>query len=70
MDETVTTQGIREDKNAASIEKVDALIDFYRPDVVVCEDPADRTRRSLRIRDFLRDIDRLTVRKSLRSGLP
>jgi hypothetical protein len=62
-------KGIREDKNVASVEKIEALIGFYRPAAIVCENPADPTRRSFRIRDLLRDIDRLTVRKGLRSGL-
>jgi len=51
---------VRDDKNVSCLSKINALIEFYEPEVVITEDYAEkRSRRCKRIQVLLRSIARL-----------
>ena len=56
---------VRTDKNTSSLNKIEALIDFYWPDVLVLEDPSGENRRRVRIRSLLGLISKLGRRKKI-----
>lgn len=57
---------VRKDKNKTCIEKIERLIDFYQPEVVVSEDyKGEGSRRCLRIRKLIDDITNLCDKKNV-----
>lgn len=56
---------VRTDKNAISLQKIENLIDFYHPDVLVFEDYYGANRRGKRILSLLSLINKLATRKRI-----
>jgi Holliday junction resolvasome RuvABC endonuclease subunit len=61
------TKETRIEKNQQCLVKIEALIDFYEPDVVIVEDASRGvSRRSKRIQRLIQDINALAIRKKLK----
>lgn len=57
----------RTTKNTGCVKRVEELIEWYEPDVLVLEDSADtRCRRRGRVRDLIERVRKLALRKHLR----
>lgn len=63
---------VTQDKNASCLSKIDRLIEYYQPEVIVVEDPTDKgSRRRLRVRELIQEIELLALRKKInRRNLP
>lgn len=56
---------VRTNKNASSLKKIEAMIDFYQPDVLVFEDHRGANRRGKRIQSLLSLVNKLAKRKRI-----
>lgn len=70
--ENLIDWGVKEvngnDKNARCVERIEDLIAYYQPDIIVVEDFTGKgSRRCVRIQDLIRDIARLAEQKRLRA---
>lgn len=55
-------------KNAQGLQKIQQLIDFYHPDVIVVEDYAgEGSRRCKRVQQLIKDIKRLAQKKGIKT---
>jgi Holliday junction resolvasome RuvABC endonuclease subunit len=55
-------------KNAQGLRKIQRLIDFYHPDVIVVEDYAgDGSRRCKRVQQLIKNIKRLAQKKGIKT---
>lgn len=56
------------DKNAQGLLRIQRLMDFYHPDVIVVEDYAgEGSRRSTRVQQLIKDIKRLAQTKGIKT---
>jgi Holliday junction resolvasome RuvABC endonuclease subunit len=56
---------IRSDKNNISLKKIESMIDFYWPDILIIEDPRGENRRRTRVRILLDSINKLGKEKKV-----